>query len=122
MNSTSTQKHRLLFLTVNSSFSHSSLALPLLHSACSALTRWEWCRCDTTIVQDTLNTVQEIYNAKCDLLVTDLYLFNRQKAMEILHRIHTLAPEIKIAVGGPECLGEGAEELLREYPWLDRVF
>ena len=122
MSDSTASKLRLLFLTVNSSFSHSSLALPLLHSACSVLTQWEWSRCDTTIAQDTLRTVGEICASQPDLLVTDLYLFNRRKAMEILERVHIIAPGIRIAAGGPECLGEGAEELLREYPWLECVF
>lgn len=118
----SSSKRRLVFLTVNSSFSHSSLALPLLHSACSDLTGWEWHRCDITTAQDSLNAVREIYALQCDLLVTTLYLFNRPKALEILQRYHTLAPECRIAAGGPECLGTGAQDLLDEYPWLDCVF
>lgn len=116
------KRHRLLFLTVNCSFSHSSLALPLLHNAARDLTNWEWLRCDLTNDGDILSAVREIAASNCDLLVTDLYLFNRVTALEILQRIHTLKPECRIAVGGPECLGDGAVELLQQYSWLDRVF
>ncbi len=115
-------KHRLLFLTVNSSFSHSSLALPLLHSACHELTQWEWIRYDMTISSDIMNAVRDICSYKCDLLVSDLYLFNRQIALDVLSRCHILAPDCRIAVGGPECLGSGADELIKTYPWLDCVF
>ena len=118
----STPQRRLVFLTVNSSFSHSTLALPLLHSACRDIKHWEWLRYDMTIKEDVMRAVRAIYTYRCDLLVTDLYLFNRQTALELLTRYHALSPACKIAVGGPECLGEGAEDLLREYPWLDRVF
>lgn len=116
------EKRRLLFLTVNCSYSHSSLALPLLHSACRELTQWEWLRYDMTSQEDVMEAVRAIASLKCDLLVSNLYLFNRATVLEILQRYHILAPECRIAVGGPECLGDGASELLQSYPWLDRVF
>ena len=116
------EKHRLLFLTVNSSFSHSSLALPLLHNACRELDSWEWVRCDTTNTGNVLATVQAVCDARCDLVVADLYLFNRQMTLDILQRYHAIDPACRIAVGGPECLGEGAAELLKDFPWLDCVF
>ncbi len=115
-------KHRLLFLTVNCSFSHSSLALPLLHSACRDLTDWEWLRYDMTNASDIMEAVSGIYAQQPDLLAVGLYLFNRQTALEVLERYHALAPECRIVVGGPECLGEGAEELLKIHPWLDCIF
>lgn len=116
------EKLRLVFLTVNSSYSHSSLALPLLHSACRELKQWEWFRYDTTLDCDIMTAVQELYSLKGDLLVTDLYLFNRKTALEILRRYHSLDTQCRIAAGGPECLGDGAAQLLQECPWLDRVF
>lgn len=122
MNPSIGRKHRLLFLTVNSSFSHSSLALPLLHSASRDLDQWEWFRYDMTNESDVMTAVHAIQEQHCDLLTTDLYLFNRKTALDVLQRYHVLDPECRIAVGGPECLGSGAEELLARYPWLDRVF
>ena len=121
MDTSSPVKRKLVFLTVNSSYSHSSLALPLLHSACRDLPQWEWHRCDVTLKEDVMTAVRRIAAAECDLLAVTLYLFNRQRALEILQRFHALAPQCRIAVGGPECLGEGAEALLRECPWLDCV-
>ena len=117
-----TPERRLLFLTVNSSFSHASLALPLLHNACRDVPHWEWLRYDMTIKEDVMSAIRSIYASRCDLLLTDLYLFNRRTAMDLLRRYHELDPACRIAVGGPECLGGGAEDLLREYPWLDRIF
>lgn len=122
MDQTSLPQHRLVFLTVNSSYSHSSLALPLLHCACRELSNWEWIRYDMTNDSNIIEAVRYIYNQHCDLLVTDLYLFNRQTALDVLQRYHALKPDCRIAVGGPECLGDGAEELLKLYPWLDCVF
>ena len=117
-----TPKRRLLFLTVNSSFSHSSLALPLLHAASNSVTEWEWFRYDMTLGQDIMGAIREMVSFKCDLLVTTLYLFNSKTALEVLQRYHALFPECRIAAGGPECLGDGAVELLTRFPWLDHVF
>ena len=122
MPDTTAKKRRLVFLTVNSSFSHSSLALPLLHSACKELENWEWVRYDMTIAQDIMGAVTDINALQADLLVATLYLFNRETALEVLQRCHALAPACRIAVGGPECLGDGAEELHSRYPWLHRIF
>ena len=114
-------KRRLVFLTVNCSYSHSSLALPLLHCASCDLP-WEWLRYDMTTGEDIMRAVRSIYALDCDLVAANLYLFNRQTALEVLQRFHALAPQCRIVVGGPECLGEGGAELLRQYPWLDCVF
>ncbi|MBR2427059.1 MAG: DUF4080 domain-containing protein [Lentisphaeria bacterium] len=115
-------KRKLVFLTVNCSYSHSSLALPLLHSACADLTHWEWLRYDMTNGEDVMTAVRNIDSCGCDLLVSDLYLFNRTVALDVLQRYHNLDPQCRIAVGGPECLGDGALSILKEYPWLDCVF
>ena len=112
----------MVFLTVNCSYSHSSLALPLLHGSCRDIDGWEWIRYDMLNTNDVGEAVRDIYSLRCDLLAADLYLFNRQTALEVLQRYHVLAPECRIVVGGPECLGEGADELLSQYPWLDRIF
>ena len=122
METASPGKKKLVFLTVNSSYSHSSLALPLLHNACRELSQWEWYRCDVTLKEEVMTAVRQIAAKECDLLAAPLYLFNRQRVLEILQRVHVLLPQCRIVVGGPECLGEGAETLLRESPWLDCIF
>ena len=114
-------KHKLVFLTVNCSFSHSSLALPLLHIACSELTGWEWFRYDMTNAEYVMTAVRKIASYSPNLLLTDLYLFNRVIALDVLQRYHAFAPQCRIVAGGPECLGDGAEALLSAYPWLDCV-
>ena len=114
-------KHKLVFLTVNCSFSHSSLALPLLHNACADFSEWEWYRYDMTNAEDVMSAVRNIASYSPDLLLTDLYLFNRVTALDVLHRYHALVPQCRIVAGGPECLGDGADALLSAYPWLDCV-
>lgn len=116
------QKQTLVFFTVNSSFSHSSLALPMLHAACRDLPQWHWERVDMTIAEDPAETAVRIAEKQPALVAADLYLFNRNTALDVLKRLHVLRPDCRIAVGGPECLGEGAVLLREEYPFLHALF
>lgn len=116
------KQRRLVWLSVNSSYSHSSLALPLLHAACGGIAGWEWSALETTVEADSAETALELAARNPDLLCATLYLFNRNVVLEILERFHVLLPECHIAVGGPECLGEGADEVLQKYPFVGTVF
>lgn len=116
------RKRRLLWLSVNSSYSHASLALPLIHAACAGTRGWEWIPLETTVAEDRAGIAASLAAMRGDLLCTTLYLFNREAVADILERFHALAPECRIAAGGPECLGEGAEELLKRLPFLLAVF
>ncbi len=116
------EKRRLIWLSVNSSYSHSSLALPLLHAACGKIPGWEWIPLETTVADDPSETAARLNGLRGCLLCTTLYLFNRNMVMEVLQRFHALNPVCHIAVGGPECLGDGAEHLLARYPFIHTVF
>ena len=113
---------KLVWLSVNCSYSHSSLALPLLHAASVGIGGWEWSVLETTLEADRAETALELAARKPDLVCATLYLFNRDAVMEILERLHALMPECRIAVGGPECLGEGAQEILDCCPFVGTVF
>lgn len=116
------KKRHLRWLSVNSSYSHSSLALPLLHAACREIDGWEWSVLETTVGEDAAETAVRLAASDCDLVCATLYLFNRNAVLEILQRFHLLQPDVPIAVGGPECLGNGAEELLARFSFLHVVF
>ena len=117
------EKYSLLFLTVNSSYSHSSLALPLLHSAAKDLDGiWQWEAMEKVIDEDPMQTAFYIAEKAPDLLCTTLYLFNHNIVMDILQRVHILAPQIHIAAGGPQCTEENGAVLLKKYPFLSTVF
>jgi len=109
----------ILWLTVNSSYSHSSLALPIIHLACKNITGWQWCRYDTLIEDDPAEAALKILQKKPDVVAAPLYLFNRNATINILTRIHAIIPKCKLIVGGPECLGEGAKEVLENCPAID---
>ena len=117
------EKYSLLFLTVNSSYSHSSLALPLLHSAAKDLDGvWQWEALEKVMDEDPMQIASFIAEKSPDLLCTTVYLFNHNTVMDILQRVHILAPQIHIAAGGPQCTGENGDLLLKKYPFLSTIF
>ena len=117
------KKYSLLFLTVNSSFSHSSLALPLLHNAAGSLDKmWNFSAMEKVVGEEPVEIAASVVKESPDLLCTTLYLFNHAFVMDILQRVHTLAPHIHIAAGGPQCTEENALSLLEKYPFLSTVF
>ena len=112
----------LVFLTLNCSFSHSGMVLPMLHAACADLTEWHWLRMETTTDDDPGVIAAQVAAMQPDLLCATCYLFNRREVLDVLGRVHALMPQCRIAVGGPEALGEGAEMLLGQYPFIHAVF
>ena len=104
---------RLVFLTVHCSYSHSGMVMALLHQAAGHVPFWEWKKLEITREEDSLETIFTPELFPCDLLCATLYLFNREKTLDLLQRIHALYPQTHIAVGGPECAsGQSAGELL----------
>ncbi len=104
---------RLVWLSVNSSYSHSSLALPILHVAARHMQNWDWESLETTIAEHPCELAVRLMELQPDLVCASLYLFNSAAVLSILERFKTLCPACPVVVGGPECLGSGAEEVLR---------
>ena len=110
---------RLVWLGIQSSYSHSSLALPLLANACANVSGWEWERVDGVLGDDPFETARQVIAKEPDLVCASLYLFNRDLTLDILKRVKCLKPDVRIAVGGPENLGDGAVELLKTTASVD---
>ena len=110
---------KLLWLTLNSSWSHSSLALPLVHTACRSRDGWQWSAYSATIKDDLAVAANDVARQEPDLLCAPLYIFNRSFVLELLERVKALLPRVRIVVGGPECLGDGARELLRRHDVIE---
>lgn len=110
---------RLLWLAVNASFAHSSLALPLAHLAARDCAGWSWHAVDARATDDAGELAVRVNATAPDLLCATLYLFNRQLVLDVIQRVKALRPQCRIAVGGPECSGRGAAELLARFPQID---
>ena len=110
---------RLVWLNIQSSYSHSSLALPLLANACANVSGWEWERVDGVLGDDPFEVARQVVAKEPDLVCASLYLFNRDLTLDILKRVKRLKPNVRIAVGGPENLGDGALTLLQTTSCVD---
>ena len=99
------QRRRIVFLAVNSSYSHSSLAAWCLR-ACADRATWDWRTVEATIHEDPAAVFERVRAAEPDVLAATLYLFTRPYVTPILRRLKQAAHGCRVIVGGPECLGD----------------
>lgn len=112
---------KILWIDLNSSYAHSSLALPALHAQIMTDPSIEWEIVSATINENTGMIVDEIYRHRPDILAATTWLFNHEQLMHVASRVRALLPEACLVLGGPEFLGDN-EEFLRKNPFVDCVF
>ena len=112
---------KILWLDLNSSYAHSSLALPALHAQVKEDTDMEWEIVSATINENIGMIVDEIYRHQPDIIAATCWLFNHEALMHITSRVKALLPHACLILGGPEFLGEN-ESFLRWNPFVDCVF
>ena len=111
---------KILWLDINSSYSHSSVALPAIHAQVLERKEWEW-----TVVRGTINDkpgtlAAAVAEQKPDIIAATFWLFTHQMQIEVLSRIAKLLDDVKILCGGPEFLGNN-EEFLRKHPFVTAI-
>lgn len=112
---------KILWIDLNSSYAHSSLALPALHAQIMTDPSIEWEIVSATINENTGMIADEIYRHRPDILAATTWLFNHEQLMHVASRVKALLPEACLVLGGPEFLGDN-EEFLRKNPFVDCVF
>ena len=112
---------KILWLDLNSSYAHSSLALPALHAQVKEDIDMEWEIVSATINENIGMIVDEIYRHQPDIIAATCWLFNHEALMHITSRVKALLPHACLILGGPEFLGEN-ESFLRRNPFVDCVF
>ncbi len=112
---------KILWLDLNCSYAHSSLALPALHAQIADHNSIEWEVISTTINEQVGMTVSEIQSYQPDIIAATTWLFNHEQLMHILSRVKALLPQCCIALGGPEFLGDN-EFFLHANPFVDCIF
>ena len=112
---------KILWIDLNSSYAHSSLALPALHAQVKDNPEYQWDIVSTTINENIGMVVDEIYRRQPDILAATCWLFNHESLMHIVSRVKALLPKACVILGGPEFLGEN-EAFLRRNPFVDCVF
>ena len=112
---------KLLWIDLNCSYAHSSLALPALHAQVMNRTDVEWHVVHTTTSEVVGSVVEAIYAQRPDVVCATAWLFTHEHLLHIVARVKALLPCVKVVLGGPEFLGDN-EEYLRRHPEVDAVF
>ena len=114
-------KHEVLFLEINSSYSHSMLSYGLLRSfTCRMLPEWHWLHLDATIKSNEDELLLKLIEQAPDVIAATGYLFNIEYLCRILERYSKTAPETMIFLGGPEFLGYNTD-FLKNHPYISGV-
>ena len=113
---------KLVWLDLNSSYAHSSLALPAIHAqGIEQNKEVEWIKVSATINSNVGSVVAEIVRDAPDILAATAWLFTQEVLLKIVGRVKALLPHCVVMLGGPEMLGNN-ENYLRRYPFVNCVF
>lgn len=107
---------RPLLMTLNSKYTHTSLALRLLRqTAGMPVTTAEY-----TVNQPVEEILSQILAMPADLYAFSVYIFNTRQTAELMADLKAIRPQIPIVCGGPEPAGD-PEKFLRAHPEVDAV-
>lgn len=112
---------KLLWLDLNSSYAHSSLALPAIHAQMMEQDTIKWDVLSATINENISLIVDRICQYQPDVIAATCWLFNHEVLLHILARVDALCPQCTLLLGGPEFLGNN-ESFLRTHRFIDFVF
>lgn len=103
---------KILWLNINSSYSHTSLSIAALHAQIMEPdSNIEWRVISGTVNRELSYFVDEIVTFKPDLILSTAWLFNHEYLLSLLFRVKTLLNECTIVLGGPEFLGDNSKYL-----------
>lgn len=111
---------KILWLDLNCSYAHSSLALPALHAQVMERTDVVWTVVRTTTGEPVGTAVDVIYKEKPDVVAATAWLFTHEHLLHIVARLKALMPDTVVILGGPEFLGDN-ENYLRKHHEVDCV-
>ena len=111
---------KILWIDLNSSYAHSSLALPALHAQVKDCPEYEWETVSATINENVGMIVEQICQHQPDILAASCWLFNHEVLMHIISRVKALLPNTSFILGGPEFLGDNEAFLIRN-PFVNCV-
>ena len=111
---------KILWLDINSSYSHSSVALPAIHAQVAGRDEWEWCVVRGTINDNPGALAAKVAEHKPDIIAATFWLFTHRMQVEVLSRAVQLLDGVKVVCGGPEFLGDN-EAFLRANPFVSAV-
>jgi len=101
---------RILWLDINCSYVHSSLALPYIHAQRRSEDN-EWHKLSATISANTGDTMAKAVALRPDIVAATAWLFTQEYLTGVIKRIKTVLPECTVILGGPEFLGNNESYL-----------
>lgn len=107
----SEKNRKVTWLDINSSYSHSSLALPAIEVQNTNQRDIQWSKVSGTINSVINNIVGELLETKPDVIAYTAWLFTHDVLLKILSRYKRLCPDVVIIGGGPEYLGDNRDYL-----------
>ncbi len=112
-----------LWLDINASFSHSSLALPALEAQLTPQIRKQsgWRVVSGTIKSNKEQIISQIITAQPHYVFATGWLFNIEYLLSVLSRAAAINSSMKIVLGGPEFLGNN-EQFLLANPYITAIF
>lgn len=96
---------KILWFDLNSSYAHSSLALPSLHAQMTDNMNIEWIIVSATINENKNAVTARIVKERPDIIAATCWLFTHEALVQILSRCKAILPHSTIILGGPEFLG-----------------
>ena len=111
---------KILWLDINSSYSHSSVALPAIHAQVQERADWEWCVVRGTINDNPGSLAAAVAQESPDVIAATFWLFTHQMQIEVLSRAVQLLDNVKVVCGGPEFLGDN-EDFLRRHGFVTAI-
>ena len=84
---------KILWIDLNCSYAHSSLALPALHAQIAENTSIEWVIVSATINENVGSIVDDAYRHKPDIIAATAWLFKYEQLLHITSRLKALLPE-----------------------------
>ncbi len=114
-------KHEILFLEINSSYSHSMLSYGLLRAFTGKmLPEWQWRHLEATVKSSESLLLEQISSCPPDVIAATGYLFNIEYLCRILEQYSKINPSVMIFLGGPEFLGRN-DSFLMNHPFINGV-
>lgn len=114
---------KILWLDINSSYSHSSLAIPALDSQLSNVQReqHQWKILSGSLKMSSSWYISQILDYEPNIILSTAWLYNHMLLKEVLIKVYALRPQTRIVLGGPEFLGDNCA-YLKENRYAEALF
>ncbi len=112
---------KIVLASVNAKFIHLNLAIRYMQKYLAQIAPDIECVVkEWNINQRFIDIIRELYEAKPDMLLFSVYIWNVDFTLKLIRELKKIAPKTRIVVGGPEVMYR-KEALLAEYPEIETV-